>query len=168
MCGLKRRCERNLATSVDVDEFPFERRRGNINHGDLISIGAYPLLIRTVWQHSIVGQPVQRRQLAIPWHLSRVRMKNTWEAKWERSRQSCTTICRVKKAFGRTDEARGGDDVASGCEFFKGALGEHFLKQLRIINFLARSRHHKAVGGTLRFGINWLDFNLGERGDRWR
>ena len=24
------------------------------------------------------------------------------------------------------------------------------------------------MGGTLRFGINWLEFNLGERGNRWR
>ena len=39
--------------------------------------------------------------------------------------------------FGRTDEVRGGDDVASGCEFFKGAFGKHILKLLRIITVLA-------------------------------
>jgi hypothetical protein len=73
-------------------------------------------------------------------------MKNTWEAKREKSRQKCTILCKVKKKFGRTDEAHGGDDVASASEFFNGAFGKQFLEQLRIIvTGLARCRHHKAV-----------------------
>jgi hypothetical protein len=60
-------------------------------------------------------------------------MKNTWEAKWERSRQKCTILSRVKKRFGRTDKARDGDDVASPSKFFNGAFSKHFLEQLKII-----------------------------------
>ena len=136
------RWERNRVTSVHVDKLQaaFEACRG-----DAISIGANSLIINTVWDHSIGGEPVQRRKLAIPWatiyqiiqviswSLSRMRMKNTWEAKRQRNRQSITIFCRVKKKFGRTDEPSGSDDVASGCEFFKGDFGKHIQKQLRII-----------------------------------
>lgn len=52
-----------------------------------------------------------------------------------------------QKKFGRTDEARGGDDVASGYEFFKGTFGKHLLKQLKIIIFLVRSLHRRAGVG---------------------
>jgi hypothetical protein len=54
-------------------------------------------------------------------------MKNTWEAKREKIRQKCTILCRVKKKFGRTDEARGGDDIASASEFFNGYSVNTFL-----------------------------------------
>jgi hypothetical protein len=84
--GFKRHRERNFTASVDVDKFPFASRKASVNHGNPISIGTYPLLTRTVWHHSVAGEPVERRELAIPCYLRRVRMKNTWEPKRERNR----------------------------------------------------------------------------------
>jgi hypothetical protein len=56
--------------------------------------------------------------------------------------------------FGQTKEARGGDGIASGCEFFKRSIGKHILKHPRIIAaLLARSRHRKAAGGSCADGV---------------
>ena len=143
-------------TSVHIEKFPLEA-----NPGDPVSIAAYPRRIGIPWQHNIEGEPIQRRQLArdaltfqfqeiqvIPNGLSRVRMENTWEAKWQRSRQRFTIFCRFKKKIGRTKEARGGDDVTLGRDFLNGDFGEHLLKHLRImVTVLARFGHCKAVFG---------------------
>jgi hypothetical protein len=71
--------------------------------------------------------------------------------------QSHITFCRVNKKFGGTDEARGSDNVASSCKFFKGAFSKDILKQLRIIAiFLPRSIHGNAAAVTMAFVINLL------------
>ena len=57
--------------------------------------------------------------------------------------------------FGRTGEACGDDDVASGYEFFKRAFRKNMLEQLRIITVLARSCHRKGVDGSWDSGLIW-------------
>ena len=85
--------ERNALMSVHIDKLPLAL---GPNSGDPISIGTYPLLTHTIREHSVGGEHVQQRQLAcralalevliaFPWFLSRVRMKNTGEAKRLRS-----------------------------------------------------------------------------------